>query len=101
LRVLVLRRREQPLGGADLAHAAVAQHQDVVGHLRDDRQVVADVDRRHLPLAHDAAEGAQHLDLRRHVQRRRRLVEDHHLGVGDQRHRRHQPLQLPPETWCG
>ncbi len=79
---------------ADLAHAAVAQHEDVVGHLRDYRQVVADVDRRHLALAHDAAERAQHLDLRRHVERRGGLVEDHQLGVGDQRHRRHQPLQL-------
>ena len=48
-----------------------------------------------LALAHHAAEGAQHLDLRGHVERRGRLVEDHDLGVGDQRHRRHQPLQLP------
>ena len=94
LRVVVLRRGEQSLGGADLAHAAVAQHQDVVGHLRHHRQVVADVHRRHLALAHHAAEGAQHLDLRRHVERGGGLVEDHDLGVGDQRHRRHQPLQL-------
>ena len=94
LRVVVLRRREQPLGRIQLAHPAVAQHQDVVGHLRDDRQVVAHVDRRDLALAHDAAKCAQHLDLRRHVERGGGLVEDHDLGVGDQRHRRHQPLQL-------
>ena len=95
LRVFVLRRGEQALGGADLAHAPVAQHQDVVGHLRHHRQVVADVHRRHLALAHHAAEGAQHLHLRGHVERGGGLVEDHDLGVGDQRHRRHQPLQLP------
>ena len=52
------------------------------------------VHRRGAALAHHAAEGAQHLDLRRHVERGGRLVEDHELGVGDQRHRRHQPLQL-------
>ena len=39
-------------------------------------------------------ERPQHLDLRGHVERGGRLVEDHQLRLGDQRHGRHQPLQL-------
>ena len=57
--------------------AAVSQHDNVVGHLRDDREVVGHVDARDLALTDHLLERAQHFDLRRDVERRRRLVEDH------------------------
>ncbi|MNS86217.1 hypothetical protein D3C72_1201150 [compost metagenome] len=80
------------VGLAQLAHLAVAQHQDVVRHLGHHGQVVADIDRGGAAFLHRAAEHAQHFDLRGDVQGRGRLVQDHQVGVGDQRHRGHQAL---------
>ena len=84
-----------------LAHGAVAQHDDAIGDLRHHGKVVRDVDRGRVALAHGLAEGAQHLDLRGDVERGGRLVEDHQLGIGHQRHRRHQPLQLAARDLMG
>ena len=79
LRVVVLRRREESARCVPISRMrAVAQHEDVVGHLRHHREVVA---ARRPPSRRRSRttrrEGAQHLDLRRHVERGRRLVEDH------------------------
>ena len=41
-------------------------------------------------LADQLAEGGEALDLRGHVERGRRLVEDEDVGLGDHRHRGHQ-----------
>ena len=86
---------QEGLGRGQLSHATVSQHENVIGHLRDDREVVAHVHARDLTLADDAFERAQDFDLRRDVERRRRLVEDDDVGIGNQRHRGHQSLQLP------
>ncbi|MEM5299839.1 IS110 family transposase [Burkholderia sp. JPY481] len=82
------------LGAARFANLTVAEHHDPIGHLRDHRQIVRHIDGGHSALPDHAAKRLQHVDLRRDVERRGRLVEDHEGGVGDQRHRRHQPLQL-------
>ncbi len=54
-----------------------------------------DIDCRCPALAHDILERVQHLDLRRHIERRRRLVENDEIGIRDQGHGGHQSLQLP------
>ena len=72
-----------------------SQHHDAIGDLGDDREVVRNIDAGYAARPHDRLECLQHLDLRRHVECRRRLVEDHQLGIADQRHGRRQPLQLP------
>ena len=79
---------------ASLLHFAALQHHDAVGDLGDDRKIVGDIDTRDPARPHDRLECAQHLDLRRHVECRRRLVEDDELRIADQRHGRGQPLQL-------
>ena len=45
-------------------------------------------------LADELAKRGEAFDLRRHVERGRRLVEDEDVGLGDHRHRRHDALQL-------
>ena len=79
---------------AELDHLAAPEHHDPVGDLGDDREVVGDVERRRAVLADELAEGGEAFDLRRHVERGRRLVEDQDVGLGDHRHRRHHALQL-------
>jgi hypothetical protein len=65
------------LDRAFLNHASVAQHHDLVGDLRDDREVMGDVEGGGVVVADELAQGDQHLDLRRDVERRRWLVEDY------------------------
>ena len=73
---------------------AVAEHHDVVGDLRHDGEVVGDVERRRAGLVDGALDRGEHVDLRGHVERRRRLVEDDQVGLRAERHRRHRALQL-------
>jgi hypothetical protein len=94
LRVRMGGRGQDLRGGADLADLAVAQDDDAVGHLRHHRQVVGHIHRRGAELLDHLLEGAQHVDLRGHVQGRGRLVHDHQVRIGDQGHGRHQALQL-------
>ncbi len=97
----MLRAVEDVLRRCILLHRAVAQDDDPVCDLRHDGEIVAHIDARNLPLAHHAFEGAKHLDLRRHVERRGRFVEDDELRVADERHGGGKALQLAAETWCG
>ena len=90
----IARRIEHLGNGAGLAQVAALQHDHPVRELCHQREVVRDVDRGRAVLAQHVADRAQHLDLRGHVERGGRLVEDHEVGIGDQRHRRHDPLQL-------
>ena len=69
-------------GVAELDHLAALQHHDPVGDLGDDREVMGDVERRRAVLADELAKRRQALDLRRHVERRGRLVEDEDVGLG-------------------
>ncbi len=52
------------------------------------------VDGRRALVADDVLEGAEHLDLGRHVERRRRLVQHHEIRPAAQRHGSHETLQL-------
>ena len=65
---------------AVLDEPAVVEHEHPVGARRR-RQAVGDGDRR-APLG-EVAEGARDAHLGERVDRRRRLVEDEHVGVGD------------------
>ena len=72
----------------------MAQHHDLVRHLGDDGEVVGDVERGDAGIADGVLDGGQHVDLRGHVERRRRLVEDDQVGLRAQRHGGHDALQL-------
>ena len=95
LGVLVFGCADDLLGGAQLTHRAIAQYQDMVGHLCHHGQIMADVDGGGVAFADGMSKGAQHFDLGCHVQRRRWFIQDDQIRVGDQSHRRHQALQLP------
>ena len=82
--------RHRPL----LADHAVTHHDDMVGDLADDTQVVADEQHAHAVALAQAADQLEDLALDRHVQRRRRLVGDQQLGLAGQRHRDHHALLL-------
>ena len=93
-RVVLARRLDDLLHRAVFDHLAVAQHHDVVGDLRDDGEVVGDVERRGAGLVDGALDRREHVDLGGHVERGRRLVEDDEVGLRAERHRRHRALQL-------
>ena len=67
-----------------LDDAAVLHHEDVVGELRDDRQVVTDQDDRRTASAR-LLEQVEHLSLHGHVEGGRGLVGDDHVGVEGER----------------
>ena len=67
---------------------------DLVGHLADDRQIVGDQQQRHAKAIAQILQKLQDVRLDRHVERRRRLVGDQHVGLVGDRHRDHDPLAL-------
>ncbi|MHC2796094.1 hypothetical protein ACVINZ_005106 [Mesorhizobium jarvisii] len=69
-RIGVLGGRKNLSGGAGLLHFAALQHNDVVGDLGDDGEVVRNIDPRYPTRPHDRLECFQHVDLRGHVERR-------------------------------
>ena len=93
----MLRAREQIVDVGLLDHPAGVHHDDPVGVLRDDAQVVRDEqDGRagFLQLAHQLED----LRLDGHVEGGRRLVGDQHLRVAGQRHRDHDALPHAART---
>ncbi|WP_247903854.1 hypothetical protein [Bradyrhizobium sp. 131] len=94
LGVVVLRIGQNAPRRFNFANKAITKHDDAVGHLRNDREIVGDIDRGSSALLDRLLEHAQHLDLRRHVQRRGRLVEDDKLRICNERHGGEQSLQL-------
>ena len=94
LRVGVPRRLEHLGGRPLLADLPVAHHDDPVGDLADDGEVVGDEQHRHrVPLLQRGDE-LEDLLLDRDVERGRRLVGDQQLGLAGDRHRDHHPLLL-------
>ena len=67
-------------------------HDDVVGELGDDAEVVGDEDDRGAGLLAQRAHQLEDLRLDRHVERGRRLVGDQQLRLAGQRHRDHHAL---------
>jgi hypothetical protein len=92
-RIFVFGRGNELPDFCHLPHLAMAQHDDAIRDLRDNREIVRDVDTGGIAAADCALEGFQHLDLGGDVERGGRLVEDHDVRIGDQCHR-HQPLKL-------
>jgi hypothetical protein len=83
--VRMLRRAEHLIGGALLDDLPRAHHQDVVGELCDDGEIVADQQDRGAARLH-LLELVEHLRLHGDVERRGRLVGDDDVGLeGDRR----------------
>ena len=95
LGVLVLRLVEDLVGVALLHDLAAVEHDDAVGHLGDDREIVGDVECGGARLLDHVLERGQHLDLGGDVDRGGRLVEHEHVRPARHRHHREQPLELP------
>ena len=94
LGVLLARRIEDRVRGADLHQLAVLHHRDLIGDLRHHAEVVRDEhDTGAVPLL-QLADEAQDLGLRRHVERGGRFVRHQDLRVEDQRHGDHRTLAL-------
>ena len=83
--------RQQLDRRAVLDHASVVDHEHAVGDLHR-REAVGDDERR--PVLQDDLERLLDQPLRRHVDGRRRLVEDDHRRVGDERARQRDELLL-------
>ena len=109
--VFLARFLDDLAGLAPFDQLAVAQHHDLVGHLGDDGEVVGDVERGDAGIADRVLDRGQHVDLRRHVERGGRLVEDDQVRLRAQRHGRHDALELaagdlvrvaaPDRLWIG
>ena len=91
-RVGVARLVEDRAHRPSLDDAGGVHHDHVVRGLRDDAEVVRDHDHGGAEIVLDPLEQGEDLRLRRHVERRRRLVGDDQIGVVDQRHRDHHAL---------
>ena len=96
------RRAEQLAArGACSIGPARVHHQHVVGHLRDDAEVVRDHDDRHAELLLEAPQQPEDLRLHGDVERRRRLVGDEQRGFSESAIAIIARWSIPPENWCG
>ena len=77
-----------------LHHPAEIHHADFVGDVTDDRKVVRDQQKPEAELAREIREEVRELRLRRRVERRERLVEHDHRGIGGERTGDRDPLAL-------
>ena len=88
----VLRPAQHLADGAALHGPPRVHHQQVVGHVGDDAEVVGDEDDRGAELLLQVLEQVEDLRLDGHVQGGGRLVGDQQVGVADQRHGDHGAL---------
>ena len=88
------RRREQSVRIALLDDAAEIHHRDLVAHLPDHAQVVADEEIGEPEPLLQGEQQVHHLRLDRDVERRDRLVAHQELRIEDQRARQHDALAL-------
>ena len=91
-RVRVVGVVEDLVHGAVLDGAAAVHDHDLVGDLGDDPEVVGDEDDAGVELGLHLAHDVDDLRLDGHVERRRGLVGDQHVGVAADRHGDHRPL---------
>ena len=96
LEVGMLGRTEDLLRGAALHHAPLVDHHHLVGHVRDDAEIVGDEEDAHAHLALHVAQELQDLGLDGDVERGRRLVGDEEGGMAHHRHRDHRALAQTP-----
>ena len=76
---------EDRVDRAELDDPAEIHHQHPVADVAHDVEVVADEDIGQVELALQRAQQVEHLRLDRFVERRDRLVEDHHARLGGER----------------
>ena len=89
------RGAEDRVAPARLDHLAVMHHHDLFGEIGDDAEIVGDQENRHVERVLQIAHQFQDLGLKRHVERRRRLVGDEERRPADERHGDHRPLAKP------
>ena len=80
---------------------ARVHHRDMVGQLRDDGEVVAHVQRRHLMALTQLAHRLQHPGLGGDIEAGGRLVADDHVRAAGKRHRDRHALLLPTGQLVG
>ena len=93
-RVGLARVAQHFLDGAVLDHLAVAQHDDAIGDVGDDAEIMRDEQHAHAALAPEIVDQAEDLALGGDIERGRRLVRDQQRGLVRHRHRDHDALAL-------
>src|SRR5580658_10211482 len=86
---------------SEFDHAAVTKNHYALRHLSDNGEIVRDVEARGVIMADDLADGDEHLELRRDVERGGRFVVHHNVRAARHGHGEHDTLYCPPDTWCG
>ena len=82
------------LDGAVLDHLAVAQHDNAIGDVGHDAEIMRDEQHAHAALAPEIVDQAEDLALGRDIKRGRRLVRDQERRLVRHRHRDHDALAL-------
>ena len=100
-RVGVGRVGEDRLPGAELGDLPGVHHRHPVGDVGHHREVVGDVERADAVGAAQLGHGVEHHLLGGHVEAGGRLVEDQHLGLGQERHRQRDALHLAARELVG
>ena len=100
-RIVVRRPVDDLVGVAVLQNVSRIEHDDAVGDLCDDGEVVRDIERRRPFPLDDGLEGLEHLDLGGDVEGGGRLVQNQQVRPAAERHGRHQPLQLTARHLVG
>ena len=86
---------KQLLGRSLFRHAGGIHHDDLVGILSHNAQVMSDHHNAHALLPLEVAQQFQYLCLDRYIQRRRRLISDQQFRPAAQRHGDHHTLTHP------
>ena len=94
-RVLRPGRTEQGLGRACLDDPPASHHRHPVGHARDHRKIVGDQQQPHPLVAGKSCDQAQHLGLRRDIERGRGFVGDQQFRAQRDGQSDRHPLPLP------
>ena len=95
LGIRMVRPGEDGLGRPDLHHPPEIQHDDAVGQVPDQAQVVGDEQVGGLLFVLQVGQQVEDGRLDRDVERRGRFVADHHLGPGSEGARDRDPLLEP------
>ena len=82
------------LDGAVLDHLAVAQHDDAIGDIGHDAEIMGDEQYAHAALAPEVVDQAEDLALGRDIERGRRLVRDQERRLVRHSHSDHDALAL-------
>ena len=87
---------EDIVQGSAFHHLAVVEHDDLIGHIGDDAEIMGDHQQRHAQFGLEILDQLQDLGLDGDVERRGRLVGNQQAGPADQRHGDHRALAQAP-----